>query len=136
MTETTIWGLLQFYDALNFPFNDGIENIWHFITDEYLGFYGPLTTPLQRNHWVFDKLFDDESIPRQLNGYDCGVFILAMADYYSQAFPPNFTQDDMEDFRYRIAMSILSNAPLTSAIDPPAVIVPQQIQFLLELINC
>ena len=43
-----------------------------------------------------------KAIPRQMNGCDCGVFMLKYADYIAVGCPLTFHQRDMEYFRRRI----------------------------------
>jgi sentrin-specific protease 1 len=43
-----------------------------------------------------------KDIPRQMNGCDCGVFMLKYADYIAVGCPLTFHQRDMEYFRRRI----------------------------------
>ena len=43
-----------------------------------------------------------KEIPRQMNGCDCGVFMLKYADYIASGCPLTFTQADMGYFRRRI----------------------------------
>ena len=38
---------------------------------------------------------------------DCGVFVCMCADFTSQGLPLQYTQDDMENARLRIGLSIL-----------------------------
>lgn len=45
--------------------------------------------------------------PRQENTWDCGVFVLAMAERLMAAEPFEFTQGDMPNMRRRIARAIL-----------------------------
>lgn len=47
-------------------------------------------------------------IPEQMNGYDCGVFTLAFADYCSRDAPFDFSQVDMEFFRAKLVAEIIS----------------------------
>ena len=45
--------------------------------------------------------------PRQKNGYDCGVFALALLEHRARGAVPGYTQDDMGDLRVRIAADLL-----------------------------
>ncbi|XP_052123690.1 sentrin-specific protease-like [Frankliniella occidentalis] len=46
--------------------------------------------------------------PRQMNGYDCGVFVCAYARYEAEGAVMNFSQKDMPHYRKMIGLSILS----------------------------
>lgn len=45
-----------------------------------------------------------KSIPGQVNGYDCGVFLILFADYLSKGAKLNFSQESIEDFRVKLAL--------------------------------
>lgn len=48
-----------------------------------------------------------DDIPRQLNGCDCGMFMLKYADFHSRGASLSFTQSSMNYFRRRTAWEIL-----------------------------
>ena len=48
-----------------------------------------------------------DDTPRQMNGYDCGVFSTFCAHYASAGAPLEFSQRDVPDFRLRMMTSIL-----------------------------
>jgi sentrin-specific protease 1 len=48
-----------------------------------------------------------QDIPEQLNGCDCGMFMLKYADFHSRGGSLSFTQADMEYFRKRTVYEIL-----------------------------
>lgn len=48
-----------------------------------------------------------EDLPEQKNGYDCGVFMIKYADFYSRDVGLCFDQEHMEYFRQRTAKEIL-----------------------------
>lgn len=54
--------------------------------------------------WCFS---DVEDRPRQLNGYDCGVFVIMMIEYIIDNLPLSFQQSDMPFFRQRLAVALL-----------------------------
>ena len=54
---------------------------------------------------VYPKL-QRPRIPRQSNGYDCGVFVCMYASYLMHKHDFDFTQRDMRDFRKWIAHRI------------------------------
>ncbi|XP_077240707.1 ubiquitin-like-specific protease ESD4 [Tasmannia lanceolata] len=47
-------------------------------------------------------------LPEQLNGYDCGMFMIKYADFYSRGFELCFSQEHMPYFRQRTAKEILA----------------------------
>ena len=47
------------------------------------------------------------NVPQQNNGHDCGVFVCMYAHLLSLNFELNFDQTHSDQFRHRIAISIL-----------------------------
>jgi len=45
-----------------------------------------------------------KSIPKQVNGYDCGVFLILFADYLSKSAKLDFSQKNIENFRVKLAL--------------------------------
>ena len=60
----------------------------------------------------FDDVVYKAGTPRQLNGFDCGVFMTRTADYISRDAELDWTQDDMRYFRRRMVLEILNKALL------------------------
>lgn len=50
-----------------------------------------------------------QDIPEQLNGCDCGMFMVKYADFHSRGGSLSFTQEHMEYFRRRTVYEILQN---------------------------
>nr|GMD79100.1 ubiquitin-like-specific protease ESD4 [Ipomoea batatas] len=48
-----------------------------------------------------------EDLPEQENGFDCGVFMIKYADFYSRNIGLCFNQEHMQYFRLRTAKEIL-----------------------------
>lgn len=48
-----------------------------------------------------------EDLPEQENGWDCGVFMIKYADFYSRGLGLHFNQEHMPYFRLRTAKEIL-----------------------------
>ena len=48
-----------------------------------------------------------ENIPKQKNGYDCGVFMMRFAEYLSRDHVLAFGQHDIAHFRHRAVVEIL-----------------------------
>lgn len=54
--------------------------------------------------WELDFV---EDLPEQQNGFDCGVFMIKYADFYSRGLGLQFSQENMPYFRRRTAKEIL-----------------------------
>jgi Ulp1 family protease len=46
-------------------------------------------------------------MPQQLNTVDCGIFAILFADFISEDLSLAFSQDDIHDYRIRVALAIL-----------------------------
>jgi Ulp1 family protease len=57
--------------------------------------------------------FKIASVPKQTNGYDCGVFMCKIMDYLARDELINFTQDDIKYFRYLMGREIMEGKLLT-----------------------
>ena len=55
------------------------------------------------------NLINEENIPRQENGSDCGAFTLLYADFLSRNSPFSFTQKDLPYYRTRMSHEIITN---------------------------
>ncbi|KAI6178933.1 ULP-PROTEASE domain-containing protein [Aphelenchoides besseyi] len=54
------------------------------------------------------ELIDLEPCPKQMNGFDCGVFTCRFAEYLSRRAPFNFNQRHMPSYRKRIVIEIVT----------------------------
>ncbi|CAD5214869.1 unnamed protein product [Bursaphelenchus xylophilus] len=52
-------------------------------------------------------IISKEDVPKQMNGFDCGVFTCRMGEYVSRRAPINFSQRHMPEFRRRILFEIV-----------------------------
>ena len=59
--------------------------------------------PIER--WKEDY---SHSVPKQKNGYDCGVFTCKFAEYTSCDMEFDFNQESMSKFRIQIGLRILN----------------------------
>ncbi|PVZ97617.1 hypothetical protein BB558_006413 [Smittium angustum] len=55
------------------------------------------------------RLETPKAIPRQLNGYDCGVFACTFAEYSSRKANLDFSQKDAEYLRKKMMLEIIQN---------------------------
>jgi Ulp1 family protease len=51
---------------------------------------------------------ENNEMPRQRNGFDCGVFACKFADFLSKDMPLLFKQEDMAYMRRRITLELLN----------------------------
>eukprot|EP00811_Abedinium_folium_P002266 NODE_12076_length_1247_cov_6.458929.p1 GENE.NODE_12076_length_1247_cov_6.458929~~NODE_12076_length_1247_cov_6.458929.p1 ORF type:complete len:243 (-),score=82.07 NODE_12076_length_1247_cov_6.458929:365-1093(-) len=55
----------------------------------------------------WELLFSKTPVPQQHNGYDCGVFACYFTECFSAGRSFDFAQDDMPDFRLRLAARLM-----------------------------
>ena len=97
---------IQYYDSMRKPGRKYLRCILKYLQDEHLD---KKKCPIpDMDQWeVVDRTRD---MPRQHNSNDCGVFKLMFFDLISvDAELVDFTQDDVDHCRQRIALSILDN---------------------------
>ena len=108
----THWSLLCIYvqmkrivyhDSLNWSGRKYLEAARQWIVDEAKDKKGIA------NYDVSDwELIDREPhVPQQMNGADCGVFVILCADFLSENLYLDYTQEDIEFYRRKIAADIL-----------------------------
>ena len=75
------------------------ETMLRWVKDEHQNKKG---APLpDENMW---KVVHPEHVPQQKNGFDCGVFMVTVAEYLSRRVELTFTQEDIEDRRLQMAL--------------------------------
>ena len=100
--------ILEYFDSLSGGDGGVLANLRRYITDEHLD--------KKKASWD-DAGWTDHTwhagTPRQRNGWDCAVFMCKTADYYAQDARLDFSQDDMDYFRRRLALEIHNKTLLT-----------------------
>jgi sentrin-specific protease 1 len=72
-------------------------------------------------------------VPLQENKFDCGVFTSMYADYMSQGKLMTFSQSDMPQFRYKMAISLMTDTILSDAGEAPfSTRTPEVVQLRLQ----
>ena len=93
-----------FYDSLGSPGHDYLEALFRYVQDEHQDKKG---APLpDADAWELVPC-NPATTPRQLNGYDCGVFTCMFVDFVAKNCPLTFGQEHITQCRQRIALSIL-----------------------------
>ena len=87
---------VRFYDSLLGNDKGLVEDLLRWVSDEWRN---KKEKDVSTESWTVEIPKD---IPRQMNGCDCGVFMLKYADYIASGCPLTFTQADMGYFRRRI----------------------------------
>lgn len=92
---------LLYLDSLKGCDRDALRILANYIKDEAKD---KLNKILDVNTWDRDC---PQDIPEQLNGCDCGMFMIKYADFHSRGDDLNFTQEHMEYFRRRTVLELL-----------------------------
>jgi len=100
----TIERRVTYYDSLNSK-QEGTFDVIRSLLYEYQRHYGPA----KKQPWKFVDTYRDESIPRQNNFDDCGVFVCAYAKYLAAGHSLDFSQKDMAHFRKMMVVQLLAN---------------------------
>ena len=85
------------------------------IIDEIWSFFAQCALDKDLNeksmdYYVGEWTVDEKTVsPRQVGTIDCGVFLCANMFYLSYGFVPTFTQKNITNIRYRIALTLLKN---------------------------
>jgi len=93
---------ISYYDSLLGESSVAVKNLKRWIVDEAKNKLG--------EDWDPDEWSEDypKDIPLQMNGCDCGVFMLKYAEYLSAGAELAFDQKHMEYFRKRLVSDILA----------------------------
>ncbi|XP_010481880.1 PREDICTED: putative ubiquitin-like-specific protease 1B [Camelina sativa] len=91
----------QYLDSLNGVNPTVLNDLAKYLVDEVKDKSGQ---NIDVSSWDIEYVKD---LPRQQNGYDCGMFMLKYIDFYSRGLRLQFSQKDMPYFRLRTAKEIL-----------------------------
>ena len=91
---------IDYFDSLGECDSRAVESLQEFIKGEHEDIYG---APIER--YAFQR---KTAIPGQVGGKDCGVFLLAYADFLTRCAPFTFSQADVEYLRQKIAWEIIN----------------------------
>lgn len=67
------------------------------------------------------SLMNMKTCPKQLNDWDCGVFVCTFAEHLARGVPLDFSQKDMDKFRKQIVLEINKNKLKYAMTDKPNV---------------
>jgi hypothetical protein len=57
---------------------------------------------------IWRLVYDESHIPKQDNSFDCGLFLIARADFISDNLPLCYKQTDMNLFRCKVGTDIIN----------------------------
>eukprot|EP01026_Neomeris_dumetosa_P072350 TRINITY_DN7364_c0_g3_i5.p4 TRINITY_DN7364_c0_g3~~TRINITY_DN7364_c0_g3_i5.p4 ORF type:complete len:112 (-),score=16.03 TRINITY_DN7364_c0_g3_i5:438-773(-) len=94
---------ISYYDSLGGCDEPTVENLRKWVKDEFLD---KKKLEIDENEF---EIKIPKNIPRQLNGFDCGVFAIMYADYLASDRQFDFDQGDMSYFRIKLVNDLMSN---------------------------
>eukprot|EP00249_Psilotum_nudum_P021340 c28075_g1_i1 orf=234-1871(+) len=92
---------LEYLDSLKGQNVNTLKILGNYIADEAKDKLGQY---LDVSDW---KLSFPQDIPEQLNGCDCGMFMVKYVDFHSRGAPLEFSQEHMGYFRRRMVLELL-----------------------------
>ena len=98
--------LFEYYDSYHGMDMDCLNNLRRYVKDEARTWSDLSDYNLQ--DW-FNVGAQGDAYPLQTNTYDCGVFMCQFAQYLSQDYRLDFTQDDMPKIRRKMVWEISNN---------------------------
>jgi sentrin-specific protease 1 len=97
--------IIRYYDSLGSPGHEYLEALLTYLSDESQAKRG---FDITRSEWKLIPCTRDNT-PQQNNIYDCGVFVVMMADFIADDIPlHHLKQEDIPDFRKKMCYAIVS----------------------------
>lgn len=93
---------IHYYDSMSGAGGQFLRDLRQWVQDEALDKKAKV---LDVTDWALISQEDD--VPQQRNGFDCGVFSIMCADYASDDLPLTYTQAEMPANRVKIAAAII-----------------------------
>ncbi|XP_063300860.1 sentrin-specific protease 1-like isoform X1 [Pelobates fuscus] len=94
---------ITYYDSMGGLNNEACRILLHYLKQESLDKKGVC---FDTNDWTL-SCKNNQEIPQQMNGSDCGMFACKYADYITKDKPITFTQRHMPYFRKKMVWEIL-----------------------------
>jgi len=98
---------IQYYDSMGGTDWNKLEGLLQYLKDEWKAKKGG---EMNADEWELVGCSKDT--PRQMNGFDCGVFTCMFCDFISKDCPLVFNQSHIDQCRERIALSIMKNCAI------------------------
>ena len=102
--------VVSIYDSLGERNDEHIGLIFKFMQDEYKMTYD---SEMNLDEWSIVS-YGMEEIPKQANGYDCGVFVCMFLFLLANRYAIVLNQDDADLFRMHIAVSIVCSCRIVN----------------------
>lgn len=92
---------IYYYDSLCNPLEWAMKCLLRYVKDEHSDKNYPKTI---NTNFTTENV---SNLPKQLNSFDCGMFVCKAAEFLSDMMPLDYSQNDMALFRKRMALEIL-----------------------------
>lgn len=94
---------LEYYDSFGGKNEECFTRIKRYLVDKHQELH---QKPLDLSDW---REIIPNDIPKQTNGYDCGVFTCQFADYCAQDKKFDFKQSDMPNIRKKMILNLIEH---------------------------
>lgn len=94
--------LVNYYDSMGFKNQECLMLMRQYLENEHLD---KKRCPVDLKDWVFQRAIN---IPKQTNGYDCGIFSCVFAEHLCARRDFSFTQKDIPYFRNKMMYEIIT----------------------------
>ena len=97
---------VRYYDSFGRPGSLYVDAAFRFLKDELnrLRSVGVEGLPVNLDEWFRDNR---AAMPLQDNGFDCGMFVVVVANFLSHHLALDFTGADMAFFRQRVTLNLV-----------------------------
>lgn len=98
---------IHYYDSMSGPgVNRFLKHILQWLKDESKEKYNNEYI-INNNEWIL--IDQEEDVPQQRNGFDCGMFTILCADFLSDNIPlsNSYNQNEISSYRKKVCASIL-----------------------------
>ncbi|XP_075154447.1 ulp1 [Haematobia irritans] len=93
---------IKYYDSMGTPNPTVLKALEQYLKDESMD---KRKQPFDTSNFLIESV---QGVPRQMNGSDCGVFSCMFAEYITRNKEITFSQQNMEYFRQKMVLEIVS----------------------------
>lgn len=92
---------IRYYNSLNSGGLAFMKHIFHWLQDVVVHLKLK-NIEVNESDWKFIDTDDNQDVPKQTNGFDCGMFVINYADYLTDELPLQFNQNNIQESRLRV----------------------------------
>ncbi len=92
-----------YLDSFHAGNNQCLNSLWSYMEQEHMNKKG-----CAWDSFGWKAHAETDGVPKQLNGFDCGVFTCVFGEFLARRSPFNFSQSDMPYFRYKLSYELIT----------------------------